>query len=186
MMRLLPCLLGALALFAADAAEARFDDRDAKHACKRFGRQNHNAAGYHGLTVQRPNDRRYVVTGVLERQGRRDLAFRCVVRDREVAKFDTNRGGGSSASSDSGLSTGEALGAALAIGIGAAIIGAASDDHKHDDYRSSSDGHDHRKDWGRKYLLNDGRIVCYRGQRACYGTDDGNFAPRWTRREFGG
>lgn len=179
MPRLLVCLVVLGAMLGAGHAEARFDDRDARHACKRFGRDNYNAAGYHGLTVAHPNQNRFVVTGVLERRSGPNRGFRCVVRGGEVARFDVERGqAGASAPS-----AGAVLGAAAAIGIGAAIVGAISDDHRHDNYRPSSRPHDHQGSWRGRYSPAE-NITCYRGQRACYFRDE-RFAPRWTQREFG-
>ncbi len=176
--------LAAVIGLGAPPAEARFDDREAKHACKRYARQSYNAAGFHGLTVHHPNQRRFVVNGVMEHRRGPNEAFRCVVRRGEIRKFEITRRGqpGRPAQGDS-VSPGAALGAAAAVAVGAAIIGAISKDHRHDDYRPAPRPHDFRQNWGRAYSPAR-NITCYRGKRACYFKGE-RYAPRWTQREFG-
>lgn len=177
---LILALAGAVGL-AAGPAEARFDDRDARHECKRYARQAYNVGGFHGLTVRQTDRRRYVVNGVMEPRRGPNSAFRCVVRRGEVRRFEITRRGGQGGGDD--ISLGAALGAAAAVAIGAAIVGAISDDHRHDDYRASSRPHDYRRNWGRAYSPHE-NITCYRGARKCYFKGE-RYAPRWTQREFG-
>lgn len=64
---------------------------------------------------------------------------------------------------------------ALAVGALAAVGAVA--------YAATRRGDDDDDRWDRYYTRDDGRVRCYRAQRACY--DRYGYSAYWTRREFG-
>ncbi|HEY8494387.1 MAG TPA: hypothetical protein VIN04_10870 [Myxococcota bacterium] len=64
---------------------------------------------------------------------------------------------------------------ALAVGALAAVGAVA--------YAATRGGDDDDDRWDRYYTRDDGRVRCYRAQRACY--DRWGYSAYWTRREFG-
>lgn len=69
-------------------------------------------------------------------------------------------------------STALAVGALAAVGAVAYAATRGGDDDDDEDDR-----------WDRYYTRSDGRVRCYRAQRACY--DRNGYSAYWTRREFG-
>lgn len=181
----LPAILLAstFVLSAPDAALARFQDGDAKKACKQHGRLNFDAQGYHGLTVSQLKKGKFLVTGVIERARGKDRSFKCVANDGRIASFDVEGrgGGGGGGSSD----TDDLLGAALGVALGAAIIGAISSDHKHDDYRAPT-GSAPPRHQGRDPFSPAKGITCFPRQQACFSDPTGGVSTAWTPEEFGG
>jgi hypothetical protein len=64
---------------------------------------------------------------------------------------------------------------ALAVGALAAVGAVA--------YAATRGDDDDDERWDRYYTRDDGRVRCYRAQRACY--DRYGYSAYWTRREFG-
>lgn len=172
MNRIFSLALVALLGFAPSDAIARFDS-DAEHACKRQGRAAHGATGFRGITVAKRGRNDFKVTGVMSRRGQADTSFTCRYRNNSVTEFSA-KGGGSDASA--------ALGAVAGIAAAAIIIGALSDDHKHDHHVTPSKPH-HQGGWNDSFSPRNG-FTCYERQRACY-RPDGKFAPKMTRNQFG-
>jgi hypothetical protein len=72
----------------------------------------------------------------------------------------------------------DATNTALAVAALAAVGGVA--------YAATRDGDDDDDDddrWDRYYSRSNGKVRCYRAQRACY--DRNGYSAYWTRREFG-
>lgn len=158
------------ALLAPREAAARFDDTDARHACRQAAVARHGADRLENLTTVNRGGGQFNVTGTLVRHGRHDVVFRC--------RYD--RGEVSTVVKDEEPSA-AAVGLALGVVAGAAILGAVSDDHRHQDWNGGYGAHGHG--WNDAYSPMDG-TTCYRRERACY-HDNGRFAPKLTRREFG-
>ncbi len=174
MRRFLTMAIAAAVGFAPLAAEARFGDRAAVHACQEAARAQYGARGFYDVTTANKGGGEFKVMGTMQLRGRPNAVMRCRYEGGRVTRLEIK-------GTDHGDGSGAALGAALGVAVGAAIIGAIAADHKHDHHESAT----HRPSYGAGRTYSPARnVTCYRRQRACYHTD-GSFAPRWTRREFG-
>lgn len=178
MKRLIAAILGIAFMLPPSLAHARWNDSDAKYACKQAATNEYGARHFHGLVVNRKGSRTFKVTGVAERRGRSDVVFKCKIKHGQVTSLERQN----SSSGSSSLSTGQAVGVIAGAVIGAAIIGAISKDHKNDHHHSSGSGGNHGGNWGKSYKPKK-NVTCYRGQRACY-KQNGSYSAKWTRREF--
>lgn len=154
------------------AADARWDDRDAKHACKREVRYEFNARDFHGVVVNRRGRNDFNITGVAERSnGRSDIAFECVIRDREVVSLDRV----------DQHKSGSSKGAAVLAGavLGAVIVGALSKNHKHDGHREHGEN---ERGWGSGTSRPASGVICYNDKQMCY--SKGQYSPYWTDEEY--
>lgn len=180
--------LGLALLAPPNVADARWADRDAKHACKQKARDQYDATHFHGVIVSRKGNDDFDITGVAERRGRSDVPFRCKIRNGNVMSMTSTSSGG-------GSSTGAAAAGVVAGAVlGAVLLGALSKDHKHDHHREHKDWRDgrHHKDHkgsGDRHSRRDSGafsprsgVTCHNYTRMCY--SNGRYDPRATRRHY--
>ena len=165
----------AFALGQPGAALARFDDSDATHACKQQARSQYSATGFHSVTAAKIARDDFKVTGVMSRRGSEDANFTCRYTRGAVAAL--------SVGDSEGTNTGAVVGAVVGLAAAAILIGALSDDHKHDDHQGDGSRPNGDGQWGQSYSPRPG-FTCYSRQRACY-RPNGDFAPKMTNLEFG-
>ncbi|MEZ5875982.1 MAG: hypothetical protein R3D30_14620 [Hyphomicrobiales bacterium] len=179
MRRLLAVPLALTFLTAPNVADARFDDHDATRLCKREAADEFGADDFRGLVVSKKKHDRYKVTGVAERRGSADITFVCEVKDRRVTDIERT---GRAKDDHGGSGTKKAIAAgALGALLGAVIVGAASNKHKHDDHGESNWDRD-RRDNDRGVYSPDPGVICHDFTEMCY--VDGKYDPRTTRREY--
>lgn len=77
-------------------AMASSERDDAKHMCKREMRSEHRADDFHGISVEKLDSGKYMVSGYAERDGRGSASFKCKVKNGHIKNlsFDGwSRGG---------------------------------------------------------------------------------------------
>jgi len=155
------------------------DARDAERMCKHEMRREHDADGFHGVTVDDRGHHTYRVWGQAERDGRRSQEFKCRVERHDIVRLQFD---GWQRHHGSDSHKGEAV--AAGVLVGAVIAAAASSSNSHEHQRDYRHNDDYRRHEDRSKSWHPARdITCYRNLRQCYETGSG-YSARWTRREF--
>lgn len=172
-------LLVAAALTAvlAPAAEARFDDRDARQLCAQQLRDAYGAHDFRGIVSRRKAEGVFKVAGRADIRGRRDAGFICETSGNRITRLVVQGRPDNSADDEQALAV---IAGAL---VGAAIIGAITDDHRTTNHPAAPRPSPAATQ-PNVYSPRDG-IRCYRDQRKCFRARDMSFAAGMTRHEFG-
>ena len=163
---------------AVEPVQASSASREASRECKEAMEDDHNADGFHDVSVSHRGSE-YKVVGYAERRDYHDQWFECWSRHGRVTDIDFDGWDRRSGSSDKG----KAIAAGIAL---AAIVAAAASAKKHhddhdDDYRYDSH---HRNYDDRDAQWHPARgVTCYKYTHRCY-SNDGGYSAYWTNREF--